>query len=134
MQFSKMAAKFLPDVEISEKHHDQKLDAPAGTAKETISMINNVRERKEQGHPKEFESMHGARGAKENRGRIHRVRLHGSVAHQEVIFGGDGQTLTIKHDSFNRKSFMSGIKLAVEHVVTISSLVYGLENIMDINH
>jgi len=134
MQFSKMAAKFLPHVEIIEKHHDQKLDAPSGTAKKTISMINKVREKKEQGHPNEFETMQGARGAKEDGMRIHSVRLPGLVAHQEVIFGGDGQTLTIKHDSFNRKSFMSGIKLAIEHVVTISTLVYGLENIMDINH
>lgn len=133
MQFAQMAAKYLPNVEIIEKHHDQKIDAPSGTASKTVDLIQTVRENKKQGHPDEFETLEGARGAEKDGIRIHSVRLPGLMAHQEVIFGGDGQTLTIKHDSFNRSSFMSGVKLAVEHVMTINTLVYGLENIMDIN-
>lgn len=134
MKFSQMAAKFLSDVEIIEKHHDQKLDAPSGTANKTVDLINEVRDSKGQGHPDEFETLQGARGAEKNGMRIHSVRLPGLLAHQEVILGGLGETLTIKHDSYSRQSFMSGIKLAVNHVLTISTLVYGLENIMDMNH
>lgn len=131
MQFVQMASKFLPDIEIIEKHHDQKLDAPSGTAMKTVDLINEVRPAKAQGHPDEEEVLPGARGAEKDGIRIHSVRLPGLVAHQEVILGGEGQTLTIQHDSFNRSSFMSGVKLAVEHVLSINSLIYGLENIME---
>ncbi|MFC7370534.1 4-hydroxy-tetrahydrodipicolinate reductase [Fictibacillus iocasae] len=130
MKFSQMAAKYLPHVEIIEKHHDQKLDSPSGTALKTAQLINEVREAVKQGHPQETEDIAGARGAELDGMRIHSVRLPGLVAHQEVIFGGEGQTLTIKHDSMNRSSFMPGIRLAVENVMKIDQLVYGLENII----
>ncbi|QDP40442.1 4-hydroxy-tetrahydrodipicolinate reductase [Radiobacillus deserti] len=131
MQFSKMAAKYFPNVEIIERHHDQKLDAPSGTAVKTAELIQQVREEQSQGHPNEKETIPGARGADFDGMRIHSVRLPGLVAHQEVVFGDLGQNLTIKHDSFHRESFMSGVKLAVDRVLELDVLVYGLENLME---
>jgi 4-hydroxy-tetrahydrodipicolinate reductase len=131
MQFSKWAAKYFPDVEIIEKHHDQKLDAPSGTAVKTAELIKEARKHKVQGHPNEKETIAGARGANMDDMRIHSVRLPGLIAHQEVIFGGTGQTLTIKHDTYHRQSFMSGVKLAVEQVVKVNAFIYGLENLLD---
>lgn len=130
MEFSKLAAKYFPDVEIIEKHHDQKLDAPSGTAVKTAELIQEEREKKVQGHPDEHETIQGARGADYDGMRIHSVRLPGLVAHQEVIFAGPGENLTIQHDSFHRESFMSGIKFAIDHVIQLTELVYGLENLM----
>ncbi|HJV31537.1 MAG TPA: 4-hydroxy-tetrahydrodipicolinate reductase [Bacillales bacterium] len=131
MKFSQMAAKYFNDIEIIEMHHDQKLDAPSGTAVKTAEMISNVRNAKIQGHPDEKETITGARGADFEGMRIHSVRLPGLVAHQQVLFGSDGQTLTIRHDTYNRGSFMSGVKVAVETVMKINTLVYGLENILE---
>jgi 4-hydroxy-tetrahydrodipicolinate reductase len=131
MKFAQMAAKYFQDVEIIELHHDQKLDAPSGTAVKTVDLIRSVREPKKQGHPNESEQLQGARGAEVDGIHIHSVRLPGLIAHQEVLFGGDGQMLTVRHDSFNRVSFMSGVQLAVETVMKVDGLVYGLENIVD---
>lgn len=131
MKFAQMAGKYFDDVEIIEMHHDQKLDAPSGTAVKTAEMIANVRKMKKQGHINEKETIPGARGADYEGMRIHSVRLPGLIAHQQVMFGSEGQTLTIRHDSFNRASFMSGVKLAVDTVMNIDTLVYGLENIID---
>ncbi|RDW19629.1 4-hydroxy-tetrahydrodipicolinate reductase [Oceanobacillus arenosus] len=130
MKFSQMAAKYFPDIEIIEKHHDNKLDAPSGTAIKTAELIRESRSIKKQGHPNERETINGARGAEFDGMRIHSVRLPGLVAHQEVIFGSKGQLLTIKHDSFNRGSFMEGIKFSIEKVMDLDELVYGLENIL----
>ncbi|MGE8204312.1 4-hydroxy-tetrahydrodipicolinate reductase [Heyndrickxia sp. NPDC080065] len=131
MKFSQMAAKYFNDIEIIELHHDKKLDAPSGTAVKTAEMISDVRETKEQGHPNEKETMQGARGANIDGMHIHSVRLPGLIAHQQVLFGADGQTLTIRHDSYNRASFMSGVKLSIETVMNLSTLIYGLENIIE---
>ncbi|MGY0691756.1 4-hydroxy-tetrahydrodipicolinate reductase [Virgibacillus sp. FSP13] len=131
MQFAKMAAKHFSDVEIIEKHHDQKLDAPSGSAVKTAQLIKETREAKHQGHPNEEETIAGARGAEMDGMHIHSVRLPGLVAHQEVLFGGSGQTLTIKHDSYNRESFMAGIKFAINKVINLDEFVYGLENILE---
>ncbi|OCA90912.1 4-hydroxy-tetrahydrodipicolinate reductase [Bacillus sp. FJAT-27225] len=131
MKFAKMAAKYFDDVEIIEMHHDRKLDAPSGTAVKTAQMISSERTAKKQGHPDEKETLKGARGADYEGMRIHSVRLPGLVAHQEVLFGSEGQTLTIRHDSYNRASFMSGVKTAVDTVMKIDSFVYGLENILE---
>jgi 4-hydroxy-tetrahydrodipicolinate reductase len=131
MQFAKQAAKYFPTVEIIEKHHDQKLDAPSGTAVKTAQLIQEVREPVKQGHPDEKETHAGARGADFDGMRIHSVRLPGLVAHQEVLFGAPGEQFTVKHDSFNRTSFMSGVQLAVERVMKMNVLAYGLENILD---
>ncbi len=131
MKFSQMAAKYFQDVEIIEMHHDQKLDAPSGTAVKTAQMIIDERESKIQGHHDEVETLPGARGAQLDGIRIHSVRLPGLVAHQQVLLGLEGQLLTLRHDSFNRKSFMSGVKVSIESVMKIDSFIYGLENILE---
>ena len=130
MKFAREAAKYLPDVEIIEMHHDNKLDAPSGTGVKTAQMIAEVRAAKTQGHPNEKELLAGARGADFEGMRIHSVRLPGLVAHQQVLFGGDGQLLTIRHDSLNRESFMGGVAFCIEEVLKMEKLVYGLENII----
>lgn len=130
MQLSVEAAKFFPHVEIIELHHDQKLDAPSGTAIRTAELIAEKRGQMKQGHPNEVEKLTGARGGEYEGIRLHSVRLPGYVAHQEVIFGGLGQTVTIRHDSISRESFMPGVVLACKRVLTVDGLVYGLENIL----
>ncbi|MDR7865523.1 MAG: 4-hydroxy-tetrahydrodipicolinate reductase [Sporomusaceae bacterium] len=130
MQLAVNVAKYFPYVEITELHHDQKLDAPSGTAIRTAELIAAQRGSMKQGHPKEVEKLTGARGAEFAGIRLHSVRLPGLVAHQEVLFGGLGQTLTIRHDSISRESFMPGVLLACKKVLTVDGLVYGLENIM----
>ncbi len=133
MEFSRKAAQFFKQAEIIELHHDGKMDAPSGTAVKTAEMISESREKpKEKVNKKFIEKLKGARGAKLDDIHIHSVRLQGLVAHQEVIFGGEGQTLKIRHDSINRESFMPGIKLAVNKIEKLKGLVYGLDQIMDI--
>lgn len=131
MMFAAEAAKYLPDVEIIEMHHDQKLDAPSGTALKTAQLISSQRKEKKQGHPEEKELLEGARGGYVDGFRVHSVRLPGLVAHQEVLFGGPGQLLTLRHDSINRESFMPGVQLAIKKVMELDHLVYGLENLLD---
>lgn len=137
MQFAEMAAAYLPDVEIIELHHDRKLDSPSGTALLTAQRIEAARNRAG-AHPLPvpeglIEKSPGARGARAvvtGDVPIHSVRLQGFVAHQEVIFGGPGQVLTIRHDSIDRKSFMPGVVLAARKVQSLSGLVVGLEKLM----
>ena len=131
MVMCKQAAKYMPDVEIIELHHDKKLDAPSGTAVQTAAMIAEVRQSHKQGHPDEKEKLTGARGAEYDGMHIHSVRLPGYVAHQEVIFGGLGQTLTIRHDSMNRESFMPGVVLAAQKVRGLTGLTIGLDKLLE---
>ena len=130
MQFAAQAAKYFPDVEIIELHHDNKKDAPSGTAIKTAELISQVRTSKQQGAADEEESLAGARGAAFDGMRIHSVRLPGLVAHQEVIFGSQGEGLTLRHDSYDRVSFMTGVNLGIKEVVKRSELVYGLEHLL----
>ncbi|MCL6612389.1 MAG: 4-hydroxy-tetrahydrodipicolinate reductase [Peptococcaceae bacterium] len=131
MKFASEACKYFPHVEIIELHHDKKIDAPSGTAVKTAEVINQSRGRFRQGKTAELEKLAGVRGGKFDDGlRIHSVRLPGLMAHQEVIFGGLGQTLTIRHDSISRESFMPGVLLAVRKVMELEEMVYGLENII----
>ena len=123
-------ARYMPDVEIIELHHDKKLDAPSGTAELTAKMIAEVRPPHKQGHPEEIERLEHVRGADVDGIRIHSVRLPGYVAHQEVIFGGLGQTLTIRHDSTGRDSFMPGVVLACKKVRGLSGLTIGLDKLL----
>lgn len=132
MQFSKQAAKYFPDVEIIELHHDQKKDAPSGTAVKTAELIAENRPAHKQGASDEEESLAGARGADFEGLRIHSVRLPGLVAHQEVIFGSKGEGLTLRHDSYDRVSFMTGVDLGVRQVMKVSELKYGLENFLEL--
>ncbi len=131
MLLSKQAAKYLPDVEIIELHHDKKLDAPSGTAELTAKMIAEVRESHKQGNPDEKENIAHVRGGDYDGIKIHSVRLPGYVAHQEVIFGGLGQTLTIRHDSTGRDSFMPGVLLACKKIRSLRGLTIGLDKLLD---
>ena len=131
MQFAKKAAKFMNDVEIMELHHDGKIDAPSGTAIKTAELIKDNLENSED-KVEEIEKIPGARGGNLDGINIHSIRLPGLVAHQEVIFGGLGQTFKLRHDSINRESFMPGVKLAIEKLDEIEGLVYGLDNLIEI--
>ena len=130
MEFAAKAAKYFPDLEIIELHHDKKKDAPSGTAVKTAELIREVRQAKKQGAPDEVETLKGARGADFDGMRIHSVRLPGLVAHQEVIFGAQGEGLTLRHDSYDRISFMSGVNIGIKAVVKQDKLVYGLEKLL----
>ncbi|MGC6769705.1 4-hydroxy-tetrahydrodipicolinate reductase [Enterococcus sp. LJL128] len=130
MQFAQKAAAYFPDVEIIELHHDNKLDAPSGTAIKTAEMMAETRKTKQQGHPEEQELIPGARGADFEGMKIHSVRLPGLIAHQQVQFGGTGEGLLIRHDSYDRSSFMTGVALGCQKVVGLKELVYGLENLL----
>ncbi|MCG9967749.1 4-hydroxy-tetrahydrodipicolinate reductase [Pelotomaculum terephthalicicum JT] len=131
MRFASEAVRHFPQVEIIELHHDQKIDAPSGTSIKTAEAIIEQRGDLEQGPVNEFENIAGARGSKLTGGiRIHSVRLPGLVAHQEVIFGGLGQTLTIRHDSITRESFMPGILYGIRKVAHLERVVYGLDKLL----
>ena len=132
MMFSKTAAKYMPNVEIIELHHDKKADAPSGTALKTAELIlqSEAAAGLIKGKSAEIEKLVGARGGDMNGIHIHSIRLPGFVAHQEVIFGGIGQTLTIRHDSISRESFMPGVVMAIRKIKSINGLVYGLENLL----
>ena len=133
MLFSKMAAKYFPDAEVIELHHNGKKDAPSGTAVRTARLIAGARTQEPQapGKETELDGMNGARGALVDGVPVHSVRTAGYMAHQEVIFGGMGQTLTIRHDSIDRSCYMPGVALAIRSIVKQDGLVIGLENLMD---
>ncbi|MGB4592304.1 MAG: 4-hydroxy-tetrahydrodipicolinate reductase [Coriobacteriia bacterium] len=130
MQFAAEAARFMPHVEIIELHHDRKADAPSGTALRTAALIAERRPFVPEAPGRETEIAEGARGALSDNVTIHSVRLPGLVAHQEVLFGGQGQTLSIRHDSIDRTSFMPGVVLAIREVGKHTGLVLGLEHLM----
>ncbi|MBB3127692.1 4-hydroxy-tetrahydrodipicolinate reductase [Paenibacillus rhizosphaerae] len=131
MKFAAQAAKYFPHLEIMEFHGDQKLDAPSGTAIKTAEMIAQNRQEIRQGNPKEEETIEGSRGGYYNGFRIHSVRLPGVFAQQEVLFGGFGQTLKIRHDSYERAGYMPGVKMAVEKVMTYEGMVYGFDHFIE---
>jgi 4-hydroxy-tetrahydrodipicolinate reductase len=132
MRFAAEAARHMPHAEIVELHHDRKLDAPSGTAMLTASLIGEARGGAPDAPGRDTEIEQGARGALVDGVPIHSVRLPGLVAHQAVVFGGAGQTLTIRHDSIDRTSFMPGVVLAVREVGRLrGGLVVGLENLLD---
>jgi len=131
MKFAKQAAKYFPHVEIIEYHGDQKLDAPSGTAIKTAEFISEVRTELRQGNPNEHETIQGSRGGYYNGFRIHSVRLPGIFAQQEVIFGAFGQTLKIRHDSYDRAGYMPGVEVAVRKVSGVTGIVYGFEHFLD---
>lgn len=130
MEFAQKAATYFPDVEIIELHHDNKLDAPSGTALKTAELMAATRQAKVQGNPNEEELLAGARGADYQGMKIHSVRLPGLIAHQEVLFGGVGEGLTLRHDSYDRQSFMSGVALGCRKVINKKELIYGLEHLL----
>ena len=129
MKYAEDAAKYFPDVEIIELHHNGKVDSPSGTAIKTANLIAEARTSIPD-KIAEKEILQGARGACADEIRIHSVRLPGLVAHQEVLFGGQSQTLTIRHNSIHRDSFMPGVCLACKKVIDLNELVYGLEHLL----
>lgn len=129
MKFAKEAAKYFPDAEIIEMHHADKKDAPSGTALATAKMIAENRP-EHQTAPDEVETLKNVRGGDYQGIKIHSVRLPGYIAHEQVLFGGPGEALTIRQDSFDRESFMGGVKVALEKVDQLDELVVGLENIL----
>ena len=130
MQFAKIAGRHFPSVEIIELHHDKKLDAPSGTAIKTAEMIVEGRRGPATSAMGELEKIQGVRGGQFEGIHIHSIRMPGFVAHQEVIFGLPGQTLTIRHDSIDRESFMPGVLLAIRKVLIAQGIVYGLEHFL----
>lgn len=132
MQFAARAARYFESVEIIEQHHPRKLDAPSGTAGHTARLIAQARAEAGLGAVPDAtkDEVPGARGAEIDGVRVHSVRSAGLVAHQEVLFGTTGETLTIRHDSYDRSSFMPGVLLAVRAVVTRPGLTVGIDDLL----
>ena len=132
MQFAKAAAPFFPEAEVIEFHHANKLDAPSGTAVRTAQIIAEARdfESSAPGSETEIDGCEGARGALVDGVPVHSVRSMGFVASQEVVFGSMGQSLTIRHDSWDRTSYMPGVLLGIRSVGERQGLIVGLENFM----
>ena len=132
MMFAKQAAKYFDNAEIIELHHNQKKDAPSGTAIKTALMMSESGKMTfESGNCPETETIPGSRGGKSYSDiRIHSVRMPGYIASQEVIFGSSGQIFKLRHDSMDRQCYMGGVKLAVKYIAEHNEFVYGLENIM----
>jgi 4-hydroxy-tetrahydrodipicolinate reductase len=125
------ASQYFDHVEIIELHHNQKADAPSGTAIQTAQMLAEMGKTFNPAIVKETEKLPGARGSVADEGiRIHSIRLPGLIAHQEVIFGAPGQIYTLRHDTSDRSAYMPGVLLAIRKVLQLKSLVYGLEKIL----
>ena len=132
MKFAQMAAKYFDNAEIIEFHHNQKKDAPSGTAIKTAQMMSGVNSNFKKGNCPETETIKGARGGNSYSDiQIHSVRMPGFMASQEVLCGANGQTLVIRHDSHDRKCYMDGVLLAVKHTYKNNDFVYGLDKIME---
>ena len=133
MEFAERAARFFDSVEIVEMHHPDKLDAPSGTALRTAELVAATREKAGRGPMPDAtkDELTGARGTEVNGVRVHSVRAAGLVAHQEVLLGTPGETLTIRHDSYERRSFMPGVLLAVRSVLHRPGLTVGLGELLD---
>lgn len=133
MEFAKAAAPYFPEAEVIEMHHCNKKDAPSGTAVRTAQIISEARDGRQSAAPgreTEIEGAEGARGALVDGVPVHSVRSMGYVASQEVVFGSMGQTLAIRHDSWDRTSYMPGVLLGIRSVGEKSGLVVGLENFL----
>jgi 4-hydroxy-tetrahydrodipicolinate reductase len=130
LHFARVASRYMASAEIIELHHDQKVDAPSGMAVATARAMREARGESFNEANTTTILMDGARGGVDGGIHVHSVRLPGLVAHQEVIFGGLGQILTIRHDSTSRESFMPGVVLAINEVTKRSGLVYGLDRLM----
>lgn len=135
MRFAQQAARFFESVEVVELHHPNKADAPSGTATRTAQLIAEARRAAGRGAQPDATStaLEGARGADVDGVPVHAVRLRGLLAHQEVLFGDTGETLTIRHDSLHHSCFMPGILLAVRKVPGHPGLTFGLEHFMDLD-
>lgn len=130
-QAAVQASQYFDHVEIIELHHNQKADAPSGTALKTAEMLGELGKTFNPPSVEETETLPGAKGALAGEGiRIHSVRLPGLIAHQEIIFGAPGQLYTLRHDTSDRACYMPGVLLSIRKVIQLKSLVYGLEKIL----
>ncbi|MEW1638762.1 4-hydroxy-tetrahydrodipicolinate reductase [Streptomyces sp. NPDC093801] len=134
MKFAAQAARYFESVEVVELHHPNKVDAPSGTATRTAQLIAAARAEAGLGAQPDATAtaLDGARGADVGGVPVHAIRLRGLLAHQEVLLGGEGETLTIRHDSLHHSSFMPGILLGVRRVTQTPGLTFGLENFLDL--
>jgi 4-hydroxy-tetrahydrodipicolinate reductase len=134
MKFAQLAARYYESVEVIELHHPNKVDAPSGTAVRTAELIAAARKEAGLGAPPDAtsQSREGARGADVEGVHVHALRIAGMVAHQEIVFGAQGETLSIRHDSLDRVSFMPGVLLAVRNVASRPGLTVGLEALLDL--
>lgn len=130
IHLARLAARYFDYAEVIEKHHEGKVDAPSGTALATAKAMAEARGKPFRYPEPEKESLSGTRGGQIEGISVHSVRLPGLLAHQEVILGATGQTLTIRHDSISRESFMPGVIMAIKRVVNMKGLVYGLESLL----
>ncbi|WP_341927299.1 4-hydroxy-tetrahydrodipicolinate reductase [Nocardioides psychrotolerans] len=135
MRFAAQAARFYESVEVVELHHPDKADAPSGTARRTAELIAAARREAGMSPPPDATStgLEGARGADVDGIRVHGLRIRGMVAHQEVILGGVGETLTIRHDSMDRASFTPGVLTGVRQIAAHPGLTVGLEHLLDLD-
>jgi 4-hydroxy-tetrahydrodipicolinate reductase len=132
MRFAELAAPWFDTAEVIELHHDRKADAPSGTAMRTVERMAAASDRWGD-DPTRTETLPHARGATGPSGiHVHAVRLHGLVAHQEVLLGTEGQTLTIRHDSYDRSSFMPGVLLAAKRIADLPGVTIGLDSLLDL--
>ncbi len=132
MTFAASAARFFDSVEIVELHHPGKADAPSGTARRTAELVAQARRGLPAMPDATSQELPGARGADVDGVRVHAVRLAGLVAHQEVLLGGSGETLTLRHDSYDRASFMPGVLLGVRSIASRPGLTVGLDALLDL--
>nr|MBA2600514.1 4-hydroxy-tetrahydrodipicolinate reductase [Actinomycetota bacterium] len=132
MRFAAEAAPLFDTAEIVERHHEKKLDAPSGTSLRTAELMNEARDGPWHVTQTENETLPGSRGGDVSGIRVHSIRSAGSVAHQEVVLGSPGETLTIRHDSLDRTSFMPGVLLAIKKVATLDGPTVGLEHLLDL--
>jgi 4-hydroxy-tetrahydrodipicolinate reductase len=134
MRFAQQAARFYSSVEIIELHHNRKADAPSGTAAHTARLVAQARREAglEPGADATTTELDGARGASVDDVPVHSIRLPGLIAHEEILFGQEGETLTIRHDSMDRNSFMPGVLLGVREVLRRPGLTVGLENVLEL--
>ena len=131
MMFAKMASKYFDNAEIIEYHHNQKKDAPSGTAVKTAQLMATVNSDLAKNNAAETETIKGARGGiAPSNIHIHSIRMPGYMASQEVLFGSQGQILSIRHDSVDRKCYMPGVLMAVRYVMDNKEFIYGLDNIL----
>lgn len=136
MQFAKLAAPYFPQAEVIEYHHCNKLDAPSGTAVQTARLISSARNTSDTNAPgseTEIEGCEGARGANVEGVPVHSIRSDGFVANQEVVFGSLGQSLSIKHESWDRTSYMPGVLLGIRESANLRGLVVGLDALMGLS-
>lgn len=134
MRFAQIAARYYESAEVIELHHPNKADAPSGTATRTAQLIAHARLAARVGPVPDAttQQLEGARGADVDGIRVHALRIAGMVAHQEIVFGTEGETLSIRHDSLHRSSFMPGVLLAVREVAAHPGLTVGLESFLDL--